>query len=400
MSAPSLFELVHPDTPDEILADELTIGADVGLPVTAWQPLGVAIGLLQINSVLASTSTQTVANIAQGGYATYAAQMVDANGSPVTSWMDLISEQNYNLSRIAPTFAQGDNTTAHFTNVSGQSYGPFTPGQVLVSNPTTGAVYQNSATITIAASTTTGVALVAQVAGSSGTSGPGQITNMVTPKVGVSITNTTMLIGADAETNGALLKRDQSKLGSLSPNGAPQAYYFVATSILDPLQPFYNPALSKTITRVFTETAPAFVQVFIANVGGPVSSPDVAIVNTAIQQWCVPLGTTAVVASVGSITIPITYTAYVPSTAGLTAPQVELLISDALVAYFDNLPIGGIEDGSGNHVVPWSKLVAVIGSASVAINAVELLSPSTDTSLAITDVALLGSITPTVVFTP
>jgi hypothetical protein len=280
------------------------------------------------------------------------------------------------------------------TNTSGIST-PFGIGEFIVSNPVTGKQYQNSAAVTIAASSITLVPIVAQEAGAASTSGPGTITFLVTPLVGCTCTNLAAAVGADAETNVQLLARDQAKLGSLSPNGPAQAYFYVATSLLDPTVRFYNPALSAPITRVLPVSSPARVKVYLANASGAPSAPDVAIVDAAFQEWCVPLGTTATAYAAGETTVNVTATVYIPSSAGVDPTQLQTAISSALAIYFAQLPIGGVT-GATDNIVPKSQIISVIDAANVNIADVVVVVPSGDTTVPETNVPVLGSVTITV----
>jgi hypothetical protein len=77
---------------------------------------------------------------------------------------------------------------------------------------------------------------------------------------------------------------------------------------------------------------------------------------------------------------------------------VETAISDALAVYFETLPIGGVTDASP-HVIPWSALLSIIRTALPGITSATLALPTGDVTLTATEVAVLGTITPTVVFT-
>lgn len=393
MTIPTLDDLVTPITPEQALATELTQAALLGLDTTAWQPVQPARTILAINASIISAYSSYVNNVAKGGFASYAATLTDANGAPVTSWLDLVSEQVYATTRIPATYAAGNVTV---TNAGGISYGPYAAGQFLVSNPTTGAQYSNTSAITINPGANT-VAVSALLPGTIGSSATGQITALVTPLVGVSCTNAAALVGDPAETNAQLLARDLAKLGTLSPNGPSAAYYAVATGILDPTQPWYDPALSAPITRVLTVPAPGFVQVYIANAAGSTNPGDLSIVDFEVQTWCVPLGTTATVAWANPVAINVTATCYVPTSAGLSPSQVTTAVTAALTTYLEALPIGGVTGASPN-IVPFSELLATIARA-VPTTAVTLSVPAADVPLATTDVATLGSVSITVVNT-
>lgn len=270
MAAPvNLAALVRTVTPDEALATELAVASALSLPTTAWQPLGVTRGILGVNSQIVSDYSVNVNDIAQGGYASYAALMVDAKGVEITTWMDLISTDNYKVTRIPASYAVTDATGFSATNSTGTTYGPYQPGQFHVANPLTKASYVNTAVVSIGPGTTN-FGVIADVVGAGSTSGAGAIIELLTPLIGVTVSNSKALVGSDQESNKLLLKRCQTKLGALSPDGPSAAYYFVATSILDPLQPFYNPAVVSKITRCSVVSNPGEVDVYVANAAGAV----------------------------------------------------------------------------------------------------------------------------------
>ena len=388
----ALSDLLSPLTADEVMTDELAIATTLGLTVTAWQPVSVARAIYQTNAqVIANLTNQMVTNIAAGGFATTAAAL------PTFTWMDLVSEQVYNVTRIPATQATLDSTEFTVTNSSGAIQGPFAINELLFVNPATGKQFQNTAAVTLALGAN-GVAIEAQEAGAASTSGPGTITQLATPIVGVTCTNSAAAVGTDAETNAQLLQRDQAKLGALSPNGPAQAYYFVATSLLDSTQPFYNANLSEPITRVSTVSSPARVKVYLANAAGAPSAPDVAIVDAAFQVWCVPLGTTATAYAAGETSIAVTATVYIPSSAGVDATQLQTAIGAALATYFESIPIGGVT-GSSPNIVPRSQIIAVIDETETQIADIVLTLPATDTSVPTTKVPVLGAVSISVVVT-
>lgn len=400
----TLNDLVTVATYNDVLGIELNIATALGFPTTAWQPIQVDRSTLAIMAQLGANFSVTVNFLAQGAYASYAAQMVDSNGVEVTTWMDLRGVDQYNVTRLPATYATCDSTGFSITNSSAQSYGPFAPRQLhfqqssALGQPT----YTNSETVTIAGSAATGVALVADKAGLASSAGPGTITTMLTALVGCTCTNTATLTGQDAETNAHYLQRCQAKLGSLSPDGPAQAYLFVAESILDSTQPFYNASLSAAITRVTTLKAPSLVYVYIANASGTEPTGDLAIVDAAIQAWVVPSGTTAIVAWATPYSVPITYTAYIPASAGVSAATLETAVSDALALYFETIPIGGLTDASSG-ILPVSGIIGTIWGAiaklTPVIGGVTVSVPSADISLGPTSVATLGTITASVVMT-
>ena len=165
-----LADLVVPASETDVLQLELTLAQQLGLSTTAWQPLGMARTILAINANLAAQYSQTVALVAQGGYASLAALMVDANNNPITTWMDLVGTNQYNVTRIPASQASGFNVVG---NTSGQSYSWSPNSPLHFQNPATGATYTTVGSGTISSSGLTSVAIQADLAyiGSVGTSG-------------------------------------------------------------------------------------------------------------------------------------------------------------------------------------------------------------------------------------
>jgi hypothetical protein len=402
MSTPipvTLADLTAVVTYGDVLSNELAIATALGFPTTAWQPVQVDRSTLAIMAQLGSNFSVVVNLLAQGAYASTAALMVDDTGQPITVWMDLRGQDQYNVTRLPATYAAIDSTGFSITNVSAQTYGPFPPGQLhfqqsaAPGQPT----YTNSANVTLLPGANA-VAIIADVVGSGSSAGPGTITTMVTALIGCTCTNSASLVGQDAETNAHYLARCQAKLGFLGNKGPSKVYEFVAESILDSTQPFYNASLSQPITRVTTVVGPSLVYVYIANASGAPSGGDVTIVDAAIQAWAVPSGTTAIVAAASPVVVPVTYVVYVPAATGQQSANVLTAISDALALYFETVPIGGLTDQSIG-VLPMSAIIGVIWGAVPGITSVTVSAPAADVPLSATQVAILGTVTGSVVFT-
>jgi hypothetical protein len=296
----TLAELVTTSTVDDVLALELSVATTLNLPTTSWQPLDPSRTIFQTEANLISQESATVAGIAQGGYVSYAAIM-PAGTSPyndgagyLTVWMDLCGENFFNVYRIEPSAAAGPIPVQNITG-TGQTY---TAGQLHFQHPTSGATYTNTAagTIAPAGSPPTPVQSTIEVAadpafvGQIGTLSVGQTAIMLTPFPGVTpVAQTVGLVGTGIETNAHYLARCQYKLGALSPNGAAQAYQYVAESL---------PVFGSTIEQ------PSDIADYAASTSVPIA--------TAAQALLVALGFTS-----GSIF----YTA--PTSAypwGVTAP--------------------------------------------------------------------------------
>ncbi len=404
----SVSDLLQVSTQADALALELTICAALGLPTTAWQPLSPEMTILGTNSQIIATYSVTVSQIAQGGFASSAAMipgtgtLVDGNGF-TTTWMDLVSINVYNVLRIPPTFATGP---VLVNNTGAISY-PFVVGQLHFQNAITGATYSNTGTGTILAGAVNfpiQVQADAAFPGGQGTTPAGQTLILLTPLSGVSpVTQSTSLVGSNIETNDALLDRCFTKLGSLSPNGAAQAYDFVAKSVPTaatqaqatfPLNvlPF---TVTSPITRVATllNTSSGIVGVYIANAAGAPSGPDVAQIFAAVQMLCVPLSVTATVAAVGELPLNLLFNVYIQKSTGVSVAVALANIDLAIEAFCASSPIGGFT-GKTTNIIPYDELIDVIMNANKGSVDLQLLNPGGDLPIAPTSVPVPGTRSP------
>ena len=96
---PSLASLIKTTTAAESLSLMLEIAADLGLSTTSWGPFGMLITAMETMATIVSLESQSVSNIAQGGYASTAAAMTDGQGNEITTWMDLEGSEQYGVVR-------------------------------------------------------------------------------------------------------------------------------------------------------------------------------------------------------------------------------------------------------------------------------------------------------------
>jgi len=170
--APSgISNAVTPD--DSWLGKELAVAEVVELPVTAWQPGGMARTILAIAASGFAESDALVSAFAQAGFLQWAATgtvtFVKPDGTvivtPVTpdpsdasvnptgalGWLDALSQQLYDTTRIPQTYASG---TLYLVNTSASTVGPLAPLQFHVAATTEPRpTYSNIATLTLSPST-------------------------------------------------------------------------------------------------------------------------------------------------------------------------------------------------------------------------------------------------------
>jgi len=401
-------DLFTPATQADVLALELSIATQLGLPTTAWQPLSPEIVIEGVNAQLSATYSVEVSQIAQGGFATSAATILAPAGADpttvdnqgyLTTWMDLCLLNIYNVTRIPATFANG---SVPIGNVSANTY-PYSPNQPLhFQNAITGATYTTVGSGSILpGSTSVTVQADAQWIGSKGTTPAGQTLLLITPLSGVAPSaQLVSLIGTDAENNGSAGLRGFNKLGSLSPNGAAQSYLYVATSVATPATqsaakfPFNSISftVSAPITRVatFLNTLTGLVGVYIANASGAPSGPDVTAISGAIQLLSTPLAVTVTVSAVSTVSLNVNFNVYIKTSSGLSATQVLNNIDLAIANFCAAAPIGGFTTPKGANYIPYDDLVDVIFNANPGTVDLTLLNPPGDLAIPTTAVPVPG----------
>lgn len=386
MTQPSLNDLVTPSSAADVLAQELDLASDLNLPTTSWEPLCPDLVFLNINATIAADTSVTINLIAQGGYASYAAQMVDDSGNEIRSWMSLIGTNNYNVSRTPATPAVGSVPLT----AGAVGYGPIAANTLHFQHPTTGATYTNNQSVTLSPSATTPVQFIADAAfvGSAGTIGVGIVLVMITPLAGVTVQPlAAAAVGTDEENNAHYLARCTAKLGTLSPAGPDDAYSSVAQSIA--VAPVASAVPPYAVTAVITKTLPVLnkftgiLTVYVANASGPCSSTDANVVTNAIQGITTDK-TSAVAVPSTLASINVSYTAYVRASAGIESSTATSNIATALAELAASIPLGGETAGSAN-IVPLSQISDAIFDANRGTVRVAMTAPTGDTTIAISD---------------
>lgn len=392
----SLAALLNLQSEEEIFAMALQLATQVGLPVTSWSPGDPTRSLLFLESaVLAALETIAVGYI-QSGFLDYAA-LPNPDGSE-NPWLNVLAQQVFGVIVPPATFAT---TPVTLTNTGGGIYVIGT-GDLSVKNSTTGATYTNTAPITLTgvgssgASGSVSVTADGPFPGSLGSANAGEIDTVVSGFNGVGVTNPAAAVGVDAQPAQTTVQQCRDKLGSLSPNGPAAAYSYVAL----------NSALTgiQTITRVRTypTSATGDVTIYVAGASGPVGGGDVTAVQDAIQQWATPLCITPTVLSVTAVTVAVTYTIWIYQSINATSAQIEAAIQKAIENFFAARPIGGdVIPPAATGVLYQSMIAAEIGAVFPANTfRVSVSLPAGDTALTNGQVAILGTVTPTVNLIP
>jgi Baseplate J-like protein len=374
----TLEELKTPATAEQVEATIVSVAEAVELPVSSWNPFGISRSMIKVMARSISVYSTLLSDLACAPFLGY------ARGS----WLTLLAKYNYGTTRYAATYASGVITVTNSRPVA-QS---FPSGTLVVANAVTGKTYRNSAPYVSAGSDTVSVPFLAEEAGTASTSQTGQITQLVTSVVGLSVTNALAFIGVDEETDSSLTDRARLSRSALSPNGAKDAYRYVLTS------PDLNPTLVP-ITRViaYPSYGDAHVVIFIANAAGTPDAGDLAISYNSVVSQVEPQGIISYVYGATPITVDVTATITVENES-LNDAAIAAACTTAAGNYINSLPIGGkvIPPSLGGRVDA-SMLAARIAVALPSIVDVSIVTPAADIAVIFNEVASLGTVAFTVV---
>lgn len=373
MAVPTLNELFTPLTRDQVVASMIDVAEQLGLPITAWEAGSVGREILEICAQMVANQTQTGAVAAAGGLLSYATGL----------WLTLLAYELYEVERTPATAGTGD---LNMTNASGVTY-TLAAGDVRGVNRTTGATYTSTTggTLNSGGGTLT-VTLVADLPGTDSNASAGEIDTLVTPLLGVTVTNPNAIVGTNEMTDAELVTLCRESVAKASPNGPQDAYsYFAKTTER-------STGVLVGVTRVTVVQGNGTNYVYLASADGIVEASDVALVNTRIQTNVVPTGFTAVVSSATAQNVDVTATVYLALSSTLTNAEAQAAILEKLLAYFATIPVGGFSAGLQTNAI---FLEAIIGQIFQAIPGqivqVELTAPLADIGLSNNSVAVLTS---------
>jgi len=378
----TLAELTTAQTADEVEAAIYTAVESRGAKTTAWKPGAVVRTIIAGVSIVLAALSSLVASIASGGFLELA----------TGSWLTLVARYVFGVERLDGTFATGDVT---LTNASAT---PYSGGadDLIVANSTTDAVYRSTGAWSVPAFGVADVEVSAVEAGSDSTSPAGDIDTLVTTLSGVTVSNAAALVGTDEEEDPALRTRCLERTGALSPNGPKDAYGYAARNAVN------SDGDAIGVTRVATEAVgDGSINVWVATASGAVTGDpadpdtDLGAVAAAIYEQSEPLSVEAVVDSATALTIPVTYEVWIYTSAGLTAAEVEALVSTALTALLAATPIGG-HLVSGARRVYVDDISAAIDAVDARIFHVDVMAPAADVVVDIDEVPVLGTVNATV----
>lgn len=350
-----------------------------GLKVTAWIKGSPTRSIYYGVSKSLDRLSIAVGQIADQGFRS------TATGEGLTRHVKEVS----GIERRGKTYAT---TTLLITNSAGGNY-PWSPNApLLITSTITKKQYQSQGSGVIEPfAVAVELPISATEAGSASTALPGEIDEWVSSVDALTIDQPNPAIGDDEQSDDELRAAGDARVGfvptesTIGAGGAAGSYESVARSGPDGKGGVLRANGSRiSVTRVRIEpNGSGGAEVIVADADGPITSPDLALVDAAIKVWAMPLGiTTSAAANSSAQNIAIEYEAFVPADSPATDNDIESAAEVAVIAYFSKCRIGGYELSPGSPIFPIDRIRRVIGNAigSLAGQAVTItmITPSAD----------------------
>lgn len=367
----TLAQLITQTTKAALYKQALTIASALGLPVTTWETGDPTRSLYHVLSTSLASLEQIAARYVASGFLDFAAALTDS------TWLYKLAYQVYGYTPRVATYAT---CTVTLTNSGGGLYPIVAQDLTFAKASDPNITYRNTSggTLAVGPGTTLDVAVECEIAGSDGSTAVDTLT-LVTGLVGVTATSNTISVGADAESALSIVAGCRAKLESLSPNGAPGAYSYVA------LKSELTGAGDITRAAVFDDSTQGYVYVYLASSGGAASAPDVALAEAAIVTYATPLCITPFVASATAVPVDVTCTVYLYDTVGADSTAIKAAVVSAVQRAFAAMPIGG--HGTSGKVYRAKLISAIIATYPAYMYQVDLTLPASDVTLTGLDVA-------------
>lgn len=351
----------------------------LGIPANNWPSGGVASTMLTVVSISIAVFSSIVVTLIQGFF------LPTATGSGLA----LLAQYVYGVTPASATFASGNVT---LTNSGGGVY-TIGIGGLTVGNTQTGVNYTNTAGFTLNASSSLTINVQALTLGSAGNAVVGAITTMVTTLLGVSVNNSTALVGLDAPSDPTVRLLCTNKLGILGVRGVRTAYAYAVQTALNAvtLAPVNINRWSITESSHIGQ-----VQVYLASPSGTPDPNDVLGVSTNVEAIARPAGVNAIVSGATGVTYAPTITVWCQSPQSVSASAIQTACANQLATYISQYQIGGITANDDANPTGATGLFAdgvrsVLGAAVSSVGATLVSTQgATDLALTINQVATDG----------
>lgn len=344
----------------------------VGTKTSGWKPGGVVRTLIAVMAAVVAAVSVLASRIASMMF------LDEAEGD----WLDVKGERDYGIPRSKATQATGEIT---LINTGGGSWS-LAVGDLIVSNPSSGATYRNTVPITLGPlATVTGIAIESTETGAWTSAAAGEISELVSSLPGVSVTNPGPVLGRDKETDPEYRARCRLVSASGSPGAPPDALRLAALSVTR------EDGTAIGITRARTiPTGDGTISLIVATATGTLAEADRARVEYVIKTTVTTLCVVPVVTAAERLTVAVALAVYVDSSGSVAG--IEDAVGLAVAAFFAAAPIGGWVVGGGNGAIYRSALGAAVARAVPGCFRVDVLQPSSDLEVGNSAIPVLGSL--------
>ena len=373
----TLEQLRTPITPDEALTGLLTIAQSLGFNTTSWQSGSTQRTFIQIFAQVDSTFTNVTDSLSRLAF----------NNTSFGDGLTAFSSSNYDNDRIDATNTIGDIV------LTGGAVGPphvVAAGDIVAADAA-GVTFRNITAGTIPASGTVTLSFQAETPGTTGNVANNTITILQTALAGVTINNPDpgsgswiTTLATDEETDAALISRNITKWGTLSPSDPADRYeFFVRTAV---------PSATRVEVDDSNPRGPGTLDVYIAAATGVSSAADVSATQTELDRIKNPTADVLALAATAQLQ-NFTYTAFVLTANNTAATQAA--IQQALEDYTNGLDIGGDIFPDAIQGI-WVLSEALQAMSEIAgVERVEFAVPTGNTSILGHHIMTVGAVTAT-----
>lgn len=362
----------------------LAVAEALGLPVSSWTAGDPTRSLYHYNAQGLGELEQARTQFAQSGF------LDTAQGD----WLKLGAKQVYDVDAIESTRATTD---VILTNTAGGEF-PLEERSVTFRNGTTEKTYTNitGGLLSPGPGTTLTVTVEADEPGSASSALPGEINELVTTLLGVTVTNPLRAVAIDDESKARLVLRCRAQPGALSSNGPRDAYVAVA------LNPKKTGTTNVTRAQSIRDSDEGKVTLYIASPSGPVTQADRDAVQTAILKWATPQCFKPNVQSANAVIVDIAYQLWVYDSIERTEDDIRAAVHAALERMAEVHPIGGdvIPPAATGRLYRSLIETTILRVVQEFGFRVALTAPATDIDLERHEVAVIGTVTGTVTLVP
>lgn len=358
MTPLSVSTLFTVETAAKIFSTGLEVAKALGVPVTSWRTGDPTRSLYKFVAQKLAALDGVSGQFIKSGFLSTASK----------DWLTVLAYEVYNVTRGEATYAT---PTVTVKNTGGALY-EIESGDLTFKNTITGKTYHNTNTGTLSAGATVVFDLVADEAGSDSSAGENEINELVTTLLKVNILSSTVGLADDEESDEELKTRCRASLGALSPNGAADAFEYIA------LSSDFTGNTSVNRARA-TGSTNGTVTLIVASQSGVADGAALTAVLNAVLRWATPLTVQVVVVSADVATIARNITIVKdPSLAVSTADLTTSALS-AIDQLFRDTKIGGRNGGvsesemtSAIHALYPGQIISVLGCDAFALTSTQV----------------------------